>query len=160
MHLLKALCGSMIDRASRDSMAEAARHYLAGFSTNFVFDDALFVLKSGDPAIKAIRKQLWLIYDDFQEHTHDAKWRLSEEQREIVVRTIMFLKSDIEYSWPQAPDWYESLRSLIWLFTLSFGAKALDRRFEYQDDDNTWPFRSHQEIEDAKNAPQYLAPAP
>ena len=91
----------MIDRNARNAIAEAARHYLAGLSTNFVFDDAIFDLKSGDPAIKAIRQQLWLIYDDLQEHKHEGKWKLSEEQQEIVIRFIMFLKSDLSIGGPR-----------------------------------------------------------
>jgi len=61
-------------------MAEPARFYLAGLSTNFEFDDKSFDLKSDDPAIKAIRQQLWLIYDDLQEHRHEGVWKLAEKQ--------------------------------------------------------------------------------
>ena len=95
-----ALCGAMIDRIATNAMAEATRHYLAGLSTNFRFDDTLHEIESADPAIKAIRAQLWLIYDDLREHRATTDWQLSARQREIVVRTILFLKSDIEYQWP------------------------------------------------------------
>jgi len=149
----------MIDRNARNAMAEAARHYVAGLSTNFAFDDTIFDLKSNDLAIAAVRHQLWLIYDDLQEHTHEGKWRLSEEQREIVVRIIMFLKNDNEYQWPAVPGWYTGFRPLIWLFTFSFGARALDRRFEFSDDENVWPFRNQEEVRVAKDDPKYLAAA-
>jgi len=149
----------MIDRCARNAVAEAARHYLAGLSTNFTFDDAIFDLKSDDPAIKGIRQQLWLIYDDLREHKHKGKWRLSEDQREIIVRIIMFLKSDTEYQWPVVPGWYTGMRPIIWLFTFGYGAKTLDRKFEFRDDGNVWPFRSQDEVRAAKDDPKYLAAA-
>ena len=149
----------MIDRNARNAIAEAARHYLAGLSTNFVFDDAIFDLKSGDPAIKAIRQQLWLIYDDLQEHKHEGKWKLSEEQQEIVIRIIMFLKSDFEYRWPTVPGWYSGFRPLIWIFTFGVGARSLNKKFEYEDVKNVWPFHSYEEVQVTKDEPIYLASA-
>ncbi len=149
----------MIDRSARNSMAEAARHYLAGLSTNFVFDNTIFDLKSSDPAIRAIRQQLWLIYDDLREHRHVGKWMLSKDQRDIVVRIIMFLKNDVEYQWPAVPGWYTGMRPLIWLFTFGFGAKSLDRKFEFRDHENVWLFRSHEEVRVARDEPKYLASA-
>jgi len=156
---LITLCGAMIDRRARNAIAEAARHYLSGLSTNFAFDDAIFELRSSDPAIEAIRKQLWLTYDDLREHRHEGKWGLTAEQREVVVRTIMFLKSDFEYQWPAVPAWYSGTRPLIWLLTFGFGARALDRRFEFRDFENVWPFRSREEVHEAMDEPKYLASA-
>ena len=147
----------MIDRSARNSMAEAARFYLAGFLTNFEFNDAIFDLKTDDPAIKAIRQQLWLIYDDLQEHKCKGKWKLSEEEREIVIRIIMFLKSEIEYRWPKVPACYTSLRPIVWLLTFGIGVKSLDQKFEFKDSNNVWPFRSSEEIQGAKDEPKYLA---
>jgi len=153
------LCDSMIDRSARNVMAEAARHYLTGLTTNFAFDDAIFELKSYDPAVDAIRNQLWLIYDDLREHKHEGAWRISEEQREIILRIIMFLKGDFEYQWPRVPNWYSASRSIIWLLTLGFGARALDKRFEFRDPDNVWPFHSREEVELANDDPKYFASA-
>ena len=147
----------MIDRTTRNAMAEAARHYVAGISTNFVFDNAMFKLKSSDPAISAIRRQLWLLYDDLREHRHEGPWEITSEQRKIVLRVIMFLKTDFEYQWPAAPAWYSASRPLIRLFTLGLGTRALDRKFVFQDSEQIWPFRSREEITAAKDYPKYLA---
>ncbi|MEH6544579.1 MAG: hypothetical protein V7721_11635 [Porticoccaceae bacterium] len=149
----------MIDRNARNAVAEAARHYVTGLSTNFTFDEALFNLKFKDQAIEPICQNLWLIYDDLREHKHEGLWRLSEEQREIVIRIIMFLKSNIEYRWPTVPTWYSSMRPLIWLFTFSLGAKVLDQKFEFIDNENVWPFRDSNEVQEAKDDPKYLAAA-
>lgn len=135
------------------------RHYLAGVSTNFALNDALFDLKSSDPAIDAIRKQVWFIYDDLREHRHEGTWKIAAEQREVAMRIILFLKTDREYEWPHVPSWYRASRPLIWLLTLGFGSSALDRQFEFRDAENVWPFRSSEEIQEAKNDPKYLATA-
>ncbi len=147
----------MIDRRARNSVAEAIRHYLAGVSTNFALDDAIFDLKSSDPAIGAIRKQLWLIYDDLREHRNQGTWKIATEQRAIVMRFILFLKTDNEYQWAYVLGWYRATRWLIWLLTLGFGVSALDRRLEYRDSENVWPFRSLEDIQSAMNDPKYLA---
>lgn len=149
----------MIDRTARNTIAEATRHYLTGLSTNLVFDDAMFDLRSNDPAIKAIRDQLWLIYDDLREHTAKETGRLTTEQREIVLRIIVFLKSDGEYRWPTVPAWYPAVRPLIALGTLGFGTRALDRKFLFKDPDDIWPFRNREEIQEAMSKPKYLASA-
>ena len=149
----------MIDRQSRNTIAEAARQYLAGLSTNFEFDDILFELHSEDPAIEAMCQQLWLVYDDLRKHKNEGKWKLNEAQREIVVRIVMFLKSDLEYSWPAIPEWYKTLRPVIYLLSLGVAVKALDRKFEYIDELDVWPFRNESEIEVTKHAPKYLASA-
>jgi hypothetical protein len=137
----------MIDRIARNAMAEAARYYLAGLSTNFRFDDTLREIESADPAIKAIRAQLWLIDDDLREHRARDDWQLSARQREIVVRTILFLKSDIEYQWPAVPAWYRTLRPLIGLLTFGAAVRRFDQAYEFKDVDNVWPFRNTAEIQ-------------
>lgn len=149
----------MIDRSARNAVADAMRHYLAGVSTNVALDDALFDLKSSDPAIAAIRKQVWFIYEDLREHRHEGTWKIAAEQREVAMRIILFLKSDHEYEWPRVPGWYRATRLLIWLLTLGFGSGALDRKFEFRDIENVWPFRSSEEVQGAKNDPKYLAAA-
>jgi hypothetical protein len=149
----------MIDRGARKAVAEAIRYYLSGSSTNFTLDEKLFCLKSSDAAIDAIRKQLWLIYDDLREHRHEGAWTISADQREIVIRIILFLKSDFEFQWPSVPSWYRITSAFIWLLTFGFGSRALDRRFEFRDIDNVWPFHSSEEVQVAKNDPKYLAAA-
>ena len=149
----------MIDRTARDRVAEVARHYVAGISTNFALDDALFELESNDPCICAIRKQLWLIYDDLREHRNNEQWALTSHQREVITRIIMFLKTDIEYRWPTVPGWYAALRPILRLLTLGAATQVLDERYAFQDNDDVWPFRSQSEIQEARNDPKYLAAA-
>ncbi|QSX28558.1 hypothetical protein JYB88_09595 [Shewanella cyperi] len=143
----------MIDRGARNKVAEVTRHYLTGLATNFEFDDALFSLESHDPVIKAIRDQLWLLYDDLCEHKHEGVWAISVEQHEIVMRIMMFLKTDFEYQWPRVPSWYSASRPFIRLLTLGFGSRMLDRKFAFKDHENVWPFHNPEQLAQAKNNP-------
>ena len=94
-----------------------------------------------------------------REHKHDGKWRLSQKQRDIVVRAIMFLKSDLEYVWPIVPQWFISLRPIIWLISLGQATKSFDRKYQFEDALDVWPFIDQEQVEATKNEPRYLASA-
>ena len=149
----------MIDRNARDALAEATRHLATCQFTNYQFDDAAFDLWTADQAILDIRDQLWLLYDDLHQHKLDGKWALSEEQRLIVVRIVAFLKSDLEYMWPKRPLWYRLARPLIAMFTLGFGPRTIEGRFDKGLDLDVWPFSSKSEFDQAIKQPRYLAGA-
>lgn len=103
----------MVDREARDSLSEATRHFVARLTSNFTFDDAAFSVSTSDRSVTEIRDQLWTIYDDLHEHRLEGKWAISEQQRRVIARAVMFLKSDVEYSWPVVPRWYRATRPLI-----------------------------------------------
>lgn len=147
----------MVDRHARDALAEAVRHFVSCLSTNYQFDDAAFDLSTDDQGVVEIREQVWLIYDDLHEHKLEGKWALSDEQRAVVHRIILFLKSDSEYLWPTVPSWYRVLRPFIWFFSLGLLTKLLDERYERELDLSVWPFRTSEEIERARLQPRYLS---
>ncbi len=138
-------------------MAALIRHYLAGRLSNFEFDEAIFSMDSEDPSISAIRGQLWMLYDDLREHRNRGAWRVTPAARQVVLRSILFLKTDREYAWPDVPGWYTLARPLIRLLTLGAGARVLDRAFERDYPLGVWPFRSTAEIRLARSEPKYLA---
>lgn len=147
----------MIDREARDCLAEATRHFAVGLSTNFEFDDTAFSLRTTDRGVLEIRQELWSIYDDLREHELKGEWNLSEKQRKVVARIVMFLKSDFEYKWPVVPTWYRLLRPLLWIPTIGIGTKALDDKYRVRLDMEIWPFSSSEEIQSARTTPTYLA---
>jgi hypothetical protein len=126
-------------------------------STNYEFDDAAFSVSTEDRGVLEIRGQIWGIYDDLHEHRLDGKWALSDEQREIVHRVIMFLKSDAEYRWPKVPIWYRVARPIIWLASVGRLTKSLDDRFCRSLDMKVWPFLTTNEIDQARSQPKYLS---
>ena len=96
----------MVDRKARNLLAEQIRHFVAGLSDNFEFDDVVFAIKTDDLAVREIRKQLWHTYDDFSRHRLRGKWALSDRDTEIIKRIVLFLKTDHECSQPDKhTDW-------------------------------------------------------
>lgn len=150
----------MIDRSARNRLAQCIRHYLIGRISNFQFDDQMFDIKSEDFAISDIRDALWMAYDDFCEHRNSGPYAISEQGRPIVLRCILFLKSDFEYAWPRAPLWYRLTRPLLWLVSLGAIPRSLDKRYRLTDSEDVWPFQTVMEIEQAIGSPKYLAGTP
>jgi len=117
----------MIDRESRNLLAEQIRHFVAGLNDNYKFDDVVFDIKTNDTAVKEIRNQLWHTYDDLTRHKLKGKWELNESEMEIVKRFILFLKTDHECKKPSKnTDW------------------------------SVWPFSNKEQLLAAKKSPRYL----
>lgn len=58
----------MIDRESRGILAENIRHLVAGITTNFEYEEAIFSVNTKDAAIKDLVNTIWCLYDDLREH--------------------------------------------------------------------------------------------
>ena len=127
--LFLSLCvtNEMLDREARNILTEQIRHFIAGLSDNFKFDDVIFDIKTNDLAVIEIRKQLWHTYDDLTRHKLTGKWTLSDKDMDIVKRFIIFLKTDQECEKPSKnTDW------------------------------NVWPFADEEQKSDAMSSPKYL----
>jgi len=146
----------MIDTYARNKLAEKLRHLIEGFSTNYQFDDAVFEIKSNDRGIKGIYSQIWLLYDDLQEHKLEGKWSLTEEQKSILKRCILFLKSNYEYKWQPWPIAYRALRPFIWLISLGYVNKKFEAYFDKGLNKEFWPFSTVEEYNTVLENPVYL----
>ena len=140
----------MIDQAARHSLADAVSDYLSCSISNAEFDRRIFSIRSEDPAIRNIRSGLWLLYDDLTDHKNEGKWKLSDADHAVLLRTILFLKSQFEYTWPSPPTWYLVARLCVAILTVGLGTKLVDKRFGKMPDSELWPFRSHSDISNAK----------
>ena len=81
----------MIDRASRDALAELARHFQAGRITNRELENSL--PSSRDRAIRQIWwNALWGLYDDFHEHRLVGRYYTPRDSRADLARCILFRK--------------------------------------------------------------------
>jgi hypothetical protein len=149
----------VIDRKSRNRLAEMTRHLVSGQYTNYHFDDSAFNLPTEDPAIKEIYDQLWLLYDDQHEHKLKGKWSLTSQEREIVIRIVAFLKTDYEYLWPQRALWFRLLRPAITLLTFGFGTGVIESILDKGLDIEVWPFSNKIEYEQMRTEPSYLSGA-
>ncbi len=100
----------MVDRVLRDRLADAIHDLAAGFLTNDAFEDGLFEAgiplatdpsRWPDPAIGPIGERAWCLYSDTHPYPLTGRHKLPPEGRRQVLRWVLFLRSDLEYEWPQ-----------------------------------------------------------
>lgn len=89
----------MIDRQARDTAAKVLQAFMDGTISNVEYEDSLPRSKD-DPALHAIHVQLWFYYSDLRQHKLIGKHTLSPEARALYERSVLFLKSDLEFQWP------------------------------------------------------------
>jgi hypothetical protein len=148
----------MIDREARTKLAELIRHLVAGLITNDEFDDRRPI--STDAAIwEVFHWGAWHLYSDLGEYRLIGKYRLPKEGRREVSRWILFLKTDLEYEWPQ----FSGLQHFIYFVSsiLSFGLLrfALRRYWSRLGDLTVWPFLRRSDYEAALKRPPYFSGA-
>ena len=92
----------MIDTDSRRNAAELIERFRDGEISNFEFADSWPRYDGRDRALKAVETMLWRSYSDLDEHTlAEEGHELTSEVRDIFDRCILFLRSDLEYQWPE-----------------------------------------------------------
>lgn len=89
----------MIDRAARDALALDLRRLACGRITNDEFEGTF--APSEDRAIASIHEGAWLLYGDMTEHHLTGRDALTPDAKRWVARCILFLRSDVEYAWPE-----------------------------------------------------------
>jgi hypothetical protein len=97
----------MIDRSSRDRLAELLRHLICGQMTNDDFSDTASNVAYGseDRAVRVIYESADGLYDDLWTYRLRGAQRLSDDVRRQFSIAAMFLYSDREYEWPEFSDW-------------------------------------------------------
>ena len=127
----------MVDRQARDSAVKVLRTFMDGTISNYKYDDT-FPKSGSDPALAAIWTNLWFYYSDVREHTLGAKHALTPEARALFERSLLFLKSDLEFQWPSPKL---KLRFGL-LRLLGFGRKLRQREEREMSvgDKDFWPF--------------------
>jgi hypothetical protein len=146
----------MVDRKARDILAEQIRHLLAGVITNFQYIEEVDRLFTDDKGIRPIMNTIWQVYDDLREHKVD-KTSFSLDDRKMLGRIILFLKSDLEYQWPSLRTKIPFFRLLSNIFTLGIYTRKRDQEEEKAGDFEYWPFISKADFELANMNPPYLA---
>ena len=96
----------------RTRFAELLRAYYLGRMTNWDFEDAVDSLDGSNEEENLICAVFyggpWCSYSDNREYKFTAEAKLTRENRRIVARWILFLKSNQPYSWPSPnplPGW-------------------------------------------------------
>ena len=148
----------MVDRESRNRLAESLRHLVSGQITNDQFETAAWI-ESDDSVIDTVKWQAWLLYGDLHEHKLTGSDAVSKSDRRVVARFILFLQSDLEYEWPRHPyDGVVGVVARVLSYVLSFGAipRHVDKRWKAAGDFDVWPFLRREEYEDALADPKLL----
>ena len=148
----------MIDRPSRDRLATALRQYVSGRITN---DDLHATpVDWRDAGAVAVTEMAWRLYDDTYQHRAVGKHYLPKPARAEIARWILFLHSEVEYTWPrfsfdQIVNWPMNLLTFGWW------ERAKARKFsEFMAarDFSVWPFVRMNDLDAARKRPRYFAP--
>jgi hypothetical protein len=143
----------MIDRRARNRLAEEIRHFVAGLTDNFTFDDRVFNIRTKDSGVLTIRDEMWHIYDDFSRHKQKGKWSLTIQYKAVAARCILFLKTNLEYRWPPKQSLFQSL---IRMLTFGLTSNFLEENWKSTGSLKVWPFFTIEEFEAANINPPYL----
>jgi hypothetical protein len=95
----------MVDRLSRNKLAEALRHLVSGQLSTDRFTDT-YPKNTTDAAVSAIWEWAWGLFSDgLYSYRLRGRHKVSPETRRDAARAVVFLHSDVEYEWPPGPDW-------------------------------------------------------
>ena len=147
----------MVHRSSRDALARALRHYVAGLITNDELDE--LEVDWRDRGAVAVHERAWALYDDMYTHRATGDHYISRELRREIARWILFLHSDLEYLWPE----FSFMQIKNWLMNfLTFGwwernKARIFNEFMQAGDFSVWPFISARDFEQSVSNPKFLA---
>ena len=150
----------MIDRDSRNRLAEALRQYTSGRVTNDDLDTV--AVDRRDSGAVAVKQQAWFLYSDLKKHYVGNRPLPHSKDRRTIVRCIAFLHSDEEYYWP---DKSLRIRDMLWnllmnILTLGWWAKKQQKQFEEAGSFEVWPFSDRSELDRVAKKPRLLAGRP
>ncbi len=156
-----AMGRTMIDRTTRDKLADAIHSLIAGFISNNMFNEWLFEHEFDpwsephtypDPAIGPIVEHAYCLYDDLHEYKLFGKHKLSRNQYRDCLRWIIFLQSDVEYVWPPFlfTNRLDTLDRLLSIVTFGKYRSVHASNMSYSEwkesaDHRVWPFSSVEE---------------
>lgn len=133
-----------IDREGRRRAATLLRSLASGRITNDEFADRWPV--SPDLAVEEVYWAAWKLYSDLREYRLARLHRLTKAERREVARWVVFLRTDLPYSWPRLPKLPSLFAGIVtagissWLVTLWY------RR---QGDLSSWPFINQAQLNQA-----------
>jgi hypothetical protein len=147
----------VIDRKSRNALAESIRALVSGQISNDEFEDRRLPVSAEDPAIWEIySKGAWCLYSDLSEYRLIGKHRLTAQAKSEVARWILFLKTDLPYEWPRLSTGKFLGLLLLNILTLGTTNAVYAKRLRAHGDSAVWPFILRTDYEAALNSPAYL----
>lgn len=97
---------AMIDPLARRSLSQDVRRLVTGRMTNDDFDELYFESygRSDDAAVRWIAEFCWGLYSDQSQYRLRGRHAVNPESRSTAARSVLFLRSGLEYQWPPSPD--------------------------------------------------------
>jgi hypothetical protein len=147
----------MVDRNARNEVVLLLRQLVTGRITNDEFEDRQ-PLGSSDLAVAEVfLRGASGFYSDLDEYRLAGRHRLSRSERREMARLILFLKSDLEYEWPDPKLWQELLWMAAGLLTLGLAGRLYWRWMGAHGEVGVWPFLRQEDLERAVRNPCYFA---
>lgn len=134
----------MVDKIARNSLTDSLLKFASRQLTNSEFENS--IPDSKDPIIGAIYSSVWCLFDDFKEEPLDKEVADNKEFKDKIDRWILFLRTDLEYKWPEFR--YPGVRPVqhSWLGKLA-GTPKKEAKFMAFGDYEVWPFYSKSEYQ-------------
>lgn len=92
----------IVDRRSRDFMANAIEDYLDGRIDNWTLDDAHMIV-SDDAMCQEFAEAIYFFYDDCSRHTNAGRHSIAPDENAMLRRWIELLRSDVVWQWARTP---------------------------------------------------------
>lgn len=112
-----------------------------------------------DRGAVAIKERAWCLYDDIYQHRAVGRFYLQKPARDEIARWIVFLHSDLEYTWPDF-SFVQILNLPMNLLTFGWWGrhkKKIFEQFTAAGDFSVWPFLTRRDYEYPLKHPRYLA---
>jgi len=146
----------MVDRHSRNQLAEGIRALASGLITNDEFEQRVPV-GSDDPAIRAVFSEgAWLLYSDLRQYRLSGKHRVPIQSKKEVARWVLFLKTDQPYQWPTLGGLQKLIFVVMAVPTFGVFTKLYRSSLAKCGDIDVWPFIRRSDFEEALKSPVYL----
>jgi hypothetical protein len=133
----------MVDRASRDELARVVRRLVAGLITSdeLAREQCDTLRDSRDLGVQAIRLAAAQLGEDLREEGLPGGLALGKAGRRAVAHWILFLKSELEYEWPDLTVWRAFVLALPDLLRVGAAGRVLRTWDDGPGDADAWRSR-------------------
>ena len=133
---------TMADRTARDELARALRRLVADRITNDEFEDCLSsrVVRSRDLGVQSVHLAVRQLYDDLHEHRLKGRHAIGRVGRRRVAQWTLFLRSDLEYEWPNLVGWRGYVLALPNVVTFGAFGRIVRQWHDRRGQAAAWPF--------------------
>ena len=131
-----------IDVAARRAAADLIERYVTHQIASIQLDHGW--PRTDDVAVTEVERLVWVLYDDIWPEAY----RPHPDADDFLHRCIDFLRTDLPYTWPVPPAWFQLATLPLNLVTLGRASRWLGRQYDFP---KHWPFASEEAREQARS---------